>query len=245
MCLLVTKCRSVNLTKSALEQIVIAHGLFTKVASRNSVLSQMQELMNKLHNLAHAASNRMYYQRTVITELDRLGGKTRLISSDGECQCPYTTPIYADANYVHLQSSQTQPQHQNQHQHPPQAQDQTQTQTQPSQSTSNLSADASLLLNIPQNAHPTLTQGIMNFESLGESLNNTQELYDTPTAENIRPYEGDQWRFITCGGHDPVSSNGTASMDLGNFPADAADALTLDSTWQNFVQELGINDFIF
>ncbi|TFK56434.1 hypothetical protein OE88DRAFT_16711 [Heliocybe sulcata] len=264
MSLLVTKSRSANLVKSAFEQIVTAHGVLTKAAAMNPMLSSMQEFMNKLHNLAHAAANRMYFQRAVIAELDRMAGKTRLVSGDSELVC--AVPSYAGGCYAGLQPSQPEPQqhqhhghqsHQH-HGHQPhnhiqqflqsldQPQEQPSQPSQPPQSSPDLSAEADLLLNIPQNAHPTLTQDIMNFEGLGESLDFPQELYDQPAAENISPYEGDQWRFIAFGGHDEVNANGNVDsgdgFNMGDFPVDT---LTMDSAWQSFVQQLGANDFVF
>lgn len=224
MCLLVTKARVASLTKSALEHLDIAHILFGRVAALNSAFDHMREMMNKMHHLAHAAANRMYFQRAVIAELDRLGGKTRFLSgNDVFCHQTIVTGLVAESGTPEVPLE---------HVSPP---------------GSDVPSDASLMLNIPENVHPTITQDLMNFECLTGSTpyEFSRELYDQPVEEAstapIGPPAtdfGDGWHFGTIGGDSQPHLEFHLASQL------QPSSNVLDSTWQDFVQQLGTNDLL-
>ncbi|KAF9495618.1 hypothetical protein BDN71DRAFT_1416721 [Pleurotus eryngii] len=85
MCLLVTRAPSSNLTASALEELDRALSLFEKAAPTCKTASLNVDTMRTLHHKAHEAVNRTDPSAPISTmtpdELDRIGGKTHLLST--------------------------------------------------------------------------------------------------------------------------------------------------------------------
>ncbi|KAF4604485.1 hypothetical protein EYR40_003259 [Pleurotus pulmonarius] len=95
MCLLVTRAPSSNLTASALEELDRALLLFEKAAPTCKTASLNVDAMRTLRNKAHEAINRTDPSAPISSmtpaELDRIGGKTHLLSTIAAATTSTTT----------------------------------------------------------------------------------------------------------------------------------------------------------
>ncbi|RPD64668.1 hypothetical protein L226DRAFT_565357 [Lentinus tigrinus ALCF2SS1-7] len=85
MCLLVVRTPSSTLAKSSLAELDKLSELFEEAANHSQIVSNNLEVVRKLRTQAHDAMNRVHAAEDtarIHTELDRLGGKTHLISTE-------------------------------------------------------------------------------------------------------------------------------------------------------------------
>jgi len=85
MCLLVTRAPSSNLASSSLQELDRLCELFEQAADHSQVAANNLEVVRKLRRQGHEAMNKTHTESgstLTLSELDRLGGKTHLISRD-------------------------------------------------------------------------------------------------------------------------------------------------------------------
>ncbi|GBE77611.1 hypothetical protein SCP_0104910 [Sparassis crispa] len=101
MCLLVTRAPSSPLASSALQELVNLCELFERAAETCQIASNNLDVVRKLYRQGHETMSKSQSQKApgmTANELDRLGGKTHLISSNSDIaqQCPYAQPRRMD-----------------------------------------------------------------------------------------------------------------------------------------------------
>ncbi|TFK42263.1 hypothetical protein BDQ12DRAFT_710525 [Crucibulum laeve] len=236
MCLLITKAPGSSLSPAAMEELNTLAELFEEAAPSSPSASKLLPSLQRLQRKAHEAAGQSHSQDdSSITpaELDRLGGKTHLVSQP----IRPTSEVSATFDPTMLDRSRGAP----------------------SRSTSVTLSDSFAVDQYPpsqaQNLHPTIAEDIRNFGLGGPSnfASGQTPFYDIPTEVSDiqgQPFEFRQEDMEVLEQYFPAAQQGYAE-----FPQQAPllpqvapppigmgfgdGGLVLDATWQSFVEQLG------
>ncbi|KDQ62970.1 hypothetical protein JAAARDRAFT_188604 [Jaapia argillacea MUCL 33604] len=232
MCLLVTRARKCNMTVSALDHLDKACDLFERAAPVNQGIARSLTALQNLHRQAHEAVNNSRFDHPSplpSAELDRLGGKTQLISEPSS-RASHSPPAFPPSIHNSMDLGE---------QHVATVPD---------------VAEQQYLGTLPQNVHPAIMQEMMTFEGYGTWDTNqpTIPMADLPLDSYSVPSDlldaaasaFPQWHDQSKVAPDfyPLPAFHIPNHIEQTIPSSSPwdnSGQGLDSMWQNFVEQLG------
>ncbi|TFK56423.1 hypothetical protein OE88DRAFT_1649697 [Heliocybe sulcata] len=213
MCLHITRSRPSRISRCALDSLNVAHSLFERAAKTSLAAAHSLDVVRKLHALAHSALDEMPSRASPVLAVSEL---ERLHGKTTLTNHPESPAVRPSAL--------------------PHAVDQSQVHSAP------MPDERHFLASLPEdmNVHPSIMNDMMAFEGHAPIVQAPQSMFDIP-PEPVDQQFGGGWTF--SGGFDWNQYGVSVDQAVDAGMNGQEQPLILDSTWQSFVEQLGIQQF--